>query len=777
MEESLFLVAMLLQTAVSAPPDGAAREIDVPRAETSVEIDGVLDEAIWRDAARLGSFTQYLPVDGRPARDSTVVLVWYSPTAIHFGIRASSSGGTVRATLSDRDRIDNDDFVHLLLDTFDDQRQAFLFGVNPLGVQADGVLRDRSRQAASFGSAGDEAAYEIDLSPDYVFESKGRVTQAGYEIEIRIPFKSIRYQPGREQVWGFNVIRKVQYSGYEDTWSPVRRASASFLSQSGRLAGLVDLRRGLVLDITPEATSSVRGTAELDGWDYSANDPELGANVRWGITNNLALNGTVNPDFSQVEADVAQIQFDPRRAVFFPEKRPFFLEGIEQFSTPNSLIYTRRLVDPTGAAKLTGKISGTNIALLSGVDDCSTSPDADRPFYNMVRLRRDLSGQSVLGLAYTDKVDGNDFNRVVAVDGRLVFGGIYAVTFQAGGSVTRQDEERVTAPIWQLSFNRAGRHFGLNYSMTGIHPDFSAQSGFISRAGVVNASLQPSLTRFGAPGASLERWTGSISLSGTWDYERFVDGRTPNDPKLHLNSGFTFRGGWRLGASVLIESFKYPPALYDNYFIERTTAAGVDTIPHIGTDRLYNLDLVMSVATPQFQNFSGSLRVIAGRDENFFEWAPANVFFVTLDTDWRPSDKIRINLLYNHQQYIRPSDWSTVGQRRVPRLKVEYQLSRAIFLRLVGQYDAQQQDDLRDNSRTEDPILLYDASTDAFARAVAQRTNDFRLDWLFSYRPNPGTVFFAGYGSSLSEPRPFRFSALERRSDGFFLKASYLFRM
>ena len=604
------------------------------------------------------------------------------------------------------------------------------------------------------------------------------MTAYGYEIEVQVPFKSLRYQSDEVQAWGFNVIRRVQHSGYENTWTPVRQADASFLAQSGVITGLTDLRRGLVLDITPEFTSSLAGAPAAEGWEYGRVDPELGGNVRWGITNNLTLNGSINPDFSQVEADVAQIQFDPRRALFFPEKRPFFLDGIELFEMPNRLIYTRRVADPNGAVKLTGKVSGTNLALLSAVDARSTSATGeDRRIYNLVRLRRDLGGQSTIGAAYTDKIDGDNYNRVAAVDGRLVLARKYAVTFQGAASFTRRGGTTTSAPLWDLRVDREGRRFGFNYSMRGIHPDFRAESGFISRGGITTATFLPRITLFGKPGSTLESWTGSVTFDGTWDYERFEDGRYPNDAKLHLNSSFNLKGGWSVGGSLLIESFKYPPELYTNYYIERTqNGVVVDTVAFTGTDRLSNLDLVLNARTPRFQTFSGSIFFIYGRDENFFEWAPADILFIFLTADWRPTEKLRVNLRYDHQQYIRPDDNSTVGIRRIPRLKLEYQLTPSIFVRIVGQYDANFVDALRDNSRTDDPILIFDEETNTYERTSRSRRNTFRVDGLFSYRPTPGTVFFFGYGSSLEEPNAFRFRGLDRTLDGFFIKLSYLFR-
>jgi hypothetical protein len=359
----------------------------------------------------------------------------------------------------------------------------------------------------------------------------------------------------------------------------------------------------------------------------------------------------------------------------------------------------------------------------------------------------------------------------------VVFAGLYSVTFQGAASFTRSDGTVTTAPLWNVGFSRSGRTFGFSATFRGVHPEFSAQGGFISRHDVVSARLAPRLTLFGRPGALLESWTGSVSMNGVWDYDRFMDANIPDDAMLHLNSGFGLRGGWSVGTTVAIESFKYPPGLYNDYFIERTTVAGVDTIPYVGTDRLANLVFIGSLSTPRFQDFSGSFRVIYGRDENFFEWAPANIFLTTLDINWRPTEQLRVNALYNHQQYIRPSDWSTVGVRRIPRLKLEYQLSRSIFVRFVGQYDAVVQDSLRDDSRTNDPILIYESGTDSYVRASRWTSNDLRVDWLFSYRPTPGTVFFFGYGSSLVEPRAFRLRGIERVSDGFFVKMSYLFRL
>ncbi|MEO8295671.1 MAG: carbohydrate binding family 9 domain-containing protein, partial [Gemmatimonadota bacterium] len=315
------LLPLLLAMQLASPDsmsvyNGRRNELSVriPRLEADVVIDGSLDELAWSRAGMLTGFSQFSPSDGLPAVDSTEVLVWYSPSSIYFGIRAFEQHGQVHATLADRDRIFADDNIQILLSTFNDGRQATVFMVNPLGVQADGSLVETG-QAGQTGIFGGGAVSRdpTNLNPDYVFQSKGRITEYGYEVEVRIPFKSLRYQSAGEQTWGFNVVRQIQHSGYEDSWAPARQSSASFLAQSGKLTGLTEIHRGLVLDLQPELTARVDGAPQLNGWDYQRRDPQVGGNVRWGITNNLTLNGTANPDFAQIESDAGQVTFDPRQ--------------------------------------------------------------------------------------------------------------------------------------------------------------------------------------------------------------------------------------------------------------------------------------------------------------------------------------------------------------------------------------------------------------------------------------------------------------------------------
>nr|MBA3318923.1 carbohydrate binding family 9 domain-containing protein [Gemmatimonadales bacterium] len=756
-------------------------EVRPPRLELEIEVNGRLSEEAWAGAAVLTGFSQFSPVDGLAAADSTEVLVWYSPSAIHFGIRAFEAHGSVHATLADRDRIGADDHVQILLSTFDDGRQATVFAVNPFGVQSDGALVETGSTSGNGFNNAVVRRENADLSPDYIYQSKGRLTEYGYEVEIRIPFKSMRYQSGPAQSWGINITRQVQHSGYEDSWVPARRASASFLAQSGRLVGLTDLRRGLVLDLNPSLTSRATGRRSGSGWDYRGGSPEVGGTARWGITNNLSLTGTANPDFSQVESDAGQLLFDPRDERFLQEKRPFFLDGIEQFNVSNSLVYSRRVVQPVAAAKLTGKALGTDIALLSAVDDPDVSITRDHPIYNILRLQRDVGANSRVGMVYTDRVEGGDYNRVLGADARLVFGGVYTVQLQAAGSRTRTEGAVTTAPLWQARFTRNGRTFGIQANINASDEKFRARSGFFPRPGLVHLRFQPRVTVYGGGGSLMESATFDVNLNGRWRYDEFIGGDGILDEQLHFNVNTTLKGGWNLTGSLLLETFGYPFEIYGGYRVEvPRPGGGADTLPFVGRPRIPNRDYVLSFETPDFKHLSANAFILWGNDENFFEWSSGRILISNLGMTWRPTGKLRLDGTYALQQVRRVSDGSMVSVAHLPRLKMEYQVSRPIFVRLVGEYGHDKQDSLRDDTRTGGPILVFDPASGTFTRTSAFTRSSFRGDILFSYQPNPGTVLFLGYGSTLLDPvdpiTP-QTSGLRRAEDGFFLKMSYLFHM
>src|SRR2546425_12368177 len=592
---------------------GRERQLDVriPRFDADVVIDGDLGDSAWAHAALLTGFSQYAPNDGVSAADSTQVLVWYSANAIYFGIRAYELHGRPTATLADRDQIFGDDNVQTLLGPFHAGKKALMFAVNPLGVQGAGALIEGANVTASgfIGSAviGRE---QPDLSPDYVFQSHGRLTPWGYEVEVRIPFKSLRYQPKQPQDWSLNIVRQVKHSGFEDSWFPAHRASATFIGQSGNLTGLSGMHRGLVVDINPEATGRATGTPGASGYSYDMGTPQIGGNVRWGVSDNLNLNGTIKPDFSQVESDAGQLAFDPRQALFFSEKRPFFLEGSELFQVPQNLIYTRRIVQPVAAVKLTGNASGTDIGFMSAVDQkFASASGADNPIFNIVRAQRGLGHGSRIGMVYTDRIEGGNYNRVAEVDSRLVFKEIYGLNLQLAASRTRAAGVTTTARLWLTQFTIQHRVWGLRSAFAGIADDFRSASGFIGRAGIVHSYVDPSYTTYGKAGALLQRFTGDIVVDGIWQYQNFIHGRRIQDQKLHFNGNAALRGGWNIGGGQLVDAFGYDSALYASDRLEVPKAGGgLGTIPFGGQAPVGNGQKIIPIGPPQREAFHGGDR-------------------------------------------------------------------------------------------------------------------------------------------------------------------------
>ena len=767
-------VLLALLQAVDPGPvfSGRSRQLDValPRRDTTVTIDGRLDEPVWRGAALLDGFSQYRPVDGRPAEDSTQVLVWYSGDAIYFGIRAyETHGSVVRATLADRDNIDADDRVQLLLDTYDDHRRAWLFAVNPLGVQEDGVWSDGVEASAGGPQAGGRFDATIDLNPDYVFQSRGHVTAWGYEVEIRIPFKSLRYQSADPQRWGFQVVRVTQHSGYEDTWTPAVRANASFLIQSGRLAGLTQLHRGLVMDATPEFTTKVNGAPGTSNYVYKG-EADVGGTLRWGVTQTLSLSGTANPDFSQVEADVGQVTANQRFPLFFPEKRPFFLEGLEQYDTPNRLIYTRRMTQPLVGAKLTGKLGTTNVAYLGAVDDRNESATGDNPIYNLLRVRRDVGASSTVGLVYTDRVEGAAYNRVLGSDFRVIWRKLWFTQVQLVESWTKDPTGARAGLMWDATlYDRTGRSYGNHGELQGVSPDFSSASGFVPRVNFVVGRFFNRFSWYGRPGALVEQLSTFTGVAPLWRYDDFFNGKSTIEGDVETNVTANLRGGWGANLRIADAEQVFDPSFYAGYTTDSVTPFAV---PH-GLFGLWGAN--GSVNTPN-RALVGALNLGYSAVPIFAEGARGRQVTAGAEITWRPTTAIRIDALWQHQRITRARDGSRESVANIPRVKLEYQVTRDIFFRYVGQYFAQERTALLD-PRTGLPLVLDSAATARVGPSGDVSQNDFRSDFLFSYKPTPGTVFFFGYGASLAEPDAFQFQGLKRSEDGFFVKVSYLFRM
>jgi hypothetical protein len=315
--------------------------------------------------------------------------------------------------------------------------------------------------------------------------------------------------------------------------------------------------------------------------------------------------------------------------------------------------------------------------------------------------------------------------------------------------------------------DRTGRAWGFHYNVLGIGPDFRADNGFVPRTGFVQANASNRVSWYGAQGAALEQVTTFWTLNGLWRYDDAFDGKSVLEDYVSGSISARFRGGWNISVSPKLASYAFDPIRYSALVVENGGAFQP-------SNRTSTLTSGLSLSTPQFQKFSGSLGATAGNDIDFNETSRARRLDYNATLNFRPSTRLRITGTYVGSSFTRRSDDVQTSFTKIPRVKVEYQVSRPIFVRVVSQYTATLREGLRD-PRTGARLGTF-GSGGAFVPSSRSASNLLRTDWLFSYRPNPGTVAFVGYGGSLSEPDPLAFQSLRRTSDAFFVKLSYLFR-
>ncbi|MBA4185415.1 MAG: carbohydrate binding family 9 domain-containing protein, partial [Acidobacteria bacterium] len=461
--------------------------IRIPRLETPPTIDGQLDDAAWGGAAVFGDFLQTNPGDNVAPTHPTEVLMGYDAKYLYIAFKVIENRDKVRATVARRDNIFNDDYVGVHLDTFNDQRQAYILFFNPLGVQADGI----------FAEGRDD-----DYSVDIVMDSKGVLTSDGFTVEVAIPFKSLRYEAGKDKMWGIHIFRRFQDANKEmDSWMPINRSISSSLNQAGKITGLEDISTTRQLEINPSLTLSQTGRRSRYTFDNNPagryiNDglkTELGFTAKFSLTPTITLDFAYNPDFAQVEADAPVSTANQRFPIFFQEKRPFFLERIDIFQTPMNIVNTRAIIDPDIAAKITGRRGKNTFGILYASDNAPgnysqderedlricrqtrfTNPGAVCGIERFVdknadigvfRFKRDIGSQHNLGFFATTYNFTDRHNHTAGFDGRFRLDEKTIAEFQIVGTNSRRhfyDSELDSA------FYRTGNGFGYSYMIDRI---------------------------------------------------------------------------------------------------------------------------------------------------------------------------------------------------------------------------------------------------------------------------------------------------------------------
>jgi len=341
-----------------------AKNIELPRTDGEIVVDGQLDEEAWQSAAQVELLYENNPGDNIPARVKTVAYLIEDGANLYVGFAASDPDpSAIRAYLRDRDKAFDDDFVGIVIDTYNDSRRAFEFFSNPLGVQMDMTYNE-----AAVGNKW----HKEDDSWDAIWDSAGEINDDGYIVEMKIPLTQLRFPASKGvKTWGFDFTRTYpRGSRYQFSSVPLERGANCYLCQIGEMSGLDDAEPGRDLEVVPTVTATSFESSDDPGIEPMLSDSksDVGLSVRWGITPDLTANLAINPDFSQIEADVAQLAVNNRFTLFFPEKRPFFLEGADYFATPINAVFTRTISDPDVGAKLTGKRGDNTFGLIAAQD-------------------------------------------------------------------------------------------------------------------------------------------------------------------------------------------------------------------------------------------------------------------------------------------------------------------------------------------------------------------------------------------------------------------------
>jgi hypothetical protein len=520
--------------------------LEIRRADGTIRIDGDFDDPGWQGAARATGFTEVSPGDQIAPPVESETWVTYDQENLYLALVAYDDPAAIRVSLRERDQIWHDDYFGLMLDTYGDHNWGYEFFVNPLGIQGD--LR--------MHSGGEE-----DLSYDLIWYSRGRVTERGYQVEVAIPFASLRFPRRDVQTWRVNFWRDHQRDVRRQiAWAATDRDDPCWMCQWGTLTGIRGIDPPRNLEVIASAIGTQTGTRpdSLPDFHYANPEGEASLNLRYALTSTSSTELTINPDFSQIESDAGRIDINEPFMLSYDEKRPFFLEGSELYRTWLPAIDTRSISNPAAAAKLLGSQGRTSFAwtiardedapVILPLEERSFPLTAGKATVDLLRIQQAFGTDSHVGAVLTDRrLEHGGSGTLAGLDGAARFLRHWQIRAQALASHTREpNDTRLTADVPDQSFDR-GRHtlafdgerFDGHAVYAGLerngrtwngslefderHPSFRADNGFITRTDYRMLSTWQGLT-FQPNGATVVSWEPSLMLARIWDYAgRFQD--------------------------------------------------------------------------------------------------------------------------------------------------------------------------------------------------------------------------------------------------------------
>ena len=709
---------------------------DLHRTNDVIKIDGVMDEDVWQHATQIKIDTETQPGENTPARVETVAYLVEDGATLYIAFDARDpEPGKIRAYLQDRDSAWNDDFVGVVLDTYNDERRAFEFFSNPLGIQMD--------------LTNDDVNQNEDESWDAIWDSAGTITEHGFIVEMEIPLSQLRF-PHTEglQTWGIDLLRFYpRDKRYRFSNNQMDRSKNCYLCNFSEIRGLKNAQPGRDLEIVPTVTGTKTdstddpGVTPLQSGDV---ETEAGLSIRWGITPDMTANLAINPDFSQVEADVAQLDVNNQFALFFPEKRPFFLEGSDYFSTPISAVFTRTVADPSVGAKLTGKRGNHTYGVFAAEDEITNlifpgafGSDGESLDQNNTafvgRYSRNFGDASSVGALLTSRTGDDYFNHVGGVDLNWKINDHHY--FQAQYLATETEYPDAVAIDFDQplnSFSGQGEYLRYDYDTRnwfayvqhyGLNSGFRADSGFEPQ---VDANQQEIGVRRKWHGTDDTWWT-RINLTANWDITHDDSGEMlEREFESYLGFGGSMQSWFQFG-------YLTRDVLWDDIlFAEEKVSFYTEFQPKGG------LELGVFTRYGDQIDFSNSILGDLLRIEPFIEWNVSRHLFMELE-----------GTILNFDT----KEGAQIFDASVFDVRLTWQFSRRSFIRLTTQF--------RDIER----------NVDEYIDDVNANTRNMGRQLLYSYKINPQTVFFLGYSDNHFEDD--ELNTLEETDRTLFMKIGY----
>ena len=773
--------------------------------------------------AKVTGFVQRNPHDGEKVSEETEAYLGYDQKNLYLVFVCFDDPKKVRARMSIREDIYDDDQVAVMLDTFHDRRRAFEFQTTPLGVQWDAIYTEASRA---------EVGGNWDVSWDAVWNSRGKVTSRGFVVWMAIPFKSLRFPATKDQEWGIILYRGITRKNEEAFWPQVSYKIAGRLGQAGTLYGLEGISPGRDIELIPYGI--MRGFRALDQRDpynpYFQNataQGQAGLDAKLVIHDHFVLDLTANPDFSQVESEDPQITVNQRFEVYFPEKRPFFLENEDYFRTPIDLFFTRNIQDPSAGIRLTGKEGPYSVGLMASDDRapglavpsfcpvsetfpiCSDNLSGIRSYFTIARVSRDIFKQSSIGAVYTDWEcpTTGEFNRVGGVDTRLRFNANWivegqAVTsssnlqglnayFSSTGALETTCEYNLFpfssgnfgngnhygGPADKVEVRRNGLHFNYVGTYQDVSPGFVTMPGFVNRSDI-REMYNLLYYRFRPKKGWILAWGPSFRQRYDFDHEgNRLD--TFYDPYLRIEG----RGQTHIWLSPYEE-------LRERLRPQDFTFIGLPGVTH---NQDYHEHLSQAIfQTGYFRKATVGATYSFGDGPNFVPAANALPQFLLSRSDsasvslsFRPLTPLKIENTYlfsrlraTDSTYLEtlaqiPGIGKGIFNDHIVRSKWNWQFTPQLSLRLIMQYNS---------------LLANTPGNTVYPYTYLPTEKEFNADFLLTYLIHPGTAVYVGYNSDvqnldhelMQDPAGlaglYTAKGLMNDSRQFFVKVSYQFR-